>query len=75
MTSWSNQSKLFWSPQILWMTVINLAKFHHFPAKDTKVIDRGRYPPPPQADNVLKRPGQIGLKRLESHKKIWFEYF
>ena len=45
------------------MTVINRAKFHHFPAKDTKVIDGGRYlPPPPQADSVLKRLGEIGLK-------------
>ena len=35
MTSWSNRSKLFWSPQILYMTVINRAKFHHFTAKDT----------------------------------------
>ena len=42
------------------MTVINHAKFHHFPAKDTKVIDGGWYPPP-QADSVLKRPGEIGL--------------
>ena len=64
MTSWSNRSKLFWSPQILEMTVINRAKFHHFPAKDTKVIDGGGYRPPPipQADSVLKRPGEIGLK-------------
>ena len=43
------------------MTVINRAKFHHFLAKDTKVIDGGQYPPS-QADSVLKRPGEIGLK-------------
>ena len=61
MTSWSNRSKLFWSPQILQMTVINRAKFHHFQAKDTKVIDGGQHPPPPQADSVLKLPGEIGL--------------
>ena len=46
------------------MTVVNPAKFHHFLAKDTKVID-GRAvsapPPPSQADSVLKRPGEIGL--------------
>ena len=49
------------------MTVINCAKFHHFPAKDTKVIDGGggggRYPP--QADSVLKRPGKTGLIDME----------
>ena len=46
MTSWSNQSKLFWSPQILQMTVINCAKFDHFPTKDTKGIDGGGTCPP-----------------------------
>ena len=45
------------------MTVSNRAKFHHFPEKDTKVIDGGRYPPP-QAGSVLKRPGEIGLRTL-----------
>ena len=35
------------------MTVINRAKFHHFPAKDTKVIDGG---------GVLKRPGEIEFR-------------
>ena len=47
------------------MTVINRAKFHHFPAKDTKVIDGGGICPPPQADSVLKRPGEIGLRVKE----------
>ena len=42
------------------MTVINRAKFHHFPAKDIKVIDGGQTP---QADSVLKRPAEIGLKQ------------
>ena len=59
MTSWSDRSKLFWSPQILYMTVINRAKFHHFPGKDRKVIDGGCIRPP-WADSVLKRPGEIG---------------
>ena len=43
------------------MTVINRAKFHHFAAKDTKVIDGGADTAPPQAESVLKRPGEIGL--------------
>ena len=76
MTSLSNRSKLFWSPQILWMTVINRAKFYHFPAKDTKVIDGGggRYSPP-QVDSVLKRPGEIGLRALNFvSSKSYFIY-
>ena len=47
------------------MTVINRAKFHHFPAKDTKVIDGGGAVSPPQADSVLKCPGEIGLSSNE----------
>ena len=46
------------------MAVINRAKFHHFPAKDTKVIDGGAVSAP-QADSVLKRPGEIGLIDME----------
>ena len=43
------------------MTVINHAKFHHFLAKDTKVIDGGGAVSPPQAQSVLKRLGETGL--------------
>ena len=38
------------------------SKFYHFPAKDTKVIDGGGQIPPPQANSLLKRPGEIGLR-------------
>ena len=55
------------------MTIINRAKFHHFPAKDTKVIDWGRYPHP-QADSVLKRPGEIGLNYwVKDHEEVHLE--
>ena len=49
------------------MTVINRAKFHHFPVKDTKVIDwgGGGIRPAPQADSVLKRPSEIGLIKFQ----------
>ena len=45
------------------MTIINRAKFHHFPAKDTKLLIQKLLPP--QADSVLKRPGEIGLIDME----------
>ena len=52
------------------MTVINRAKFHHFPVKDTKVIDGAVSAPPPQADSVLKRPGEIGLREQKGQVKM-----
>ena len=32
--------------------------------KENKVTEGGRNPPPPQVENVLNRPGEIGLKKV-----------
>ena len=34
--------------------------------KESKVTEGGRNPPPPQVENVLNRPGEIGLNQSKS---------
>ena len=49
---------------ILLMRDYHHTKFGSIWIKDSKVTEGGRNPPPSQVENVLNRPGEIGLKEI-----------
>ena len=46
------------------MTVYHHTKFGLIWIKQSKVMEGGGPPPPPHVENVLNRPGEIGLKLI-----------